>query len=100
MFPVPYPLEDKPTFVDRDAYNYIINGTHTTAYFVFAVLFMIFTSMAFDFIIQSQLVADYMLDYYSGGNIRDRNNANAAIRELVKVFYILKEMMINYNIGS
>ena len=56
--------------------------------------------MAFDFKIQSQLVSDYMLDYYSGGNIRDRNNANAAIREPVKAFDILKEMMINNNTES
>ena len=56
--------------------------------------------MAFDFKIQSQLVSDYMLDYYSGGNIRDRNNANAVIREPVKGFDRLKVMMINYNIES
>ncbi|MDN4494921.1 hypothetical protein [Ureibacillus aquaedulcis] len=32
------------TYVGGDAYNYIINGTYTVAYFVLALVFMVYTA--------------------------------------------------------
>lgn len=57
-------------------------------------------SLALDYKIQSKLVADYMLDYHSSGNVKDRNSANSAMRESVKAFDILNEMMIDYEVES
>ncbi|MEK4700262.1 hypothetical protein MKX47_11750 [Solibacillus sp. FSL R7-0668] len=41
--PDSYLLDSKNVHVGGDAYNYIINGTHTTAYFVLALVCMVFT---------------------------------------------------------
>ena len=55
-----------------------------------------FDTYVYEFKIKSELAAEYMLDYASSGKIRDKNNAEEYMREVVEAFEMIKEITYKY----